>query len=150
MNTQALPFSDRITPRAKATMTRHADAAARELGQLHIDTAALLLGIWSEPNGLAALALANRGLDRGQTLAALEPLLPPGGAFEGGYTDVAWTALQLCWRAAVSLGHNYVGTEHLLIALLSLDADDAAPRALAALGVRVEDITAFVRAIINS
>ena len=97
---------------------------AHEAGCLEIDPEHLLLGLLAEPDGVAAQALVAQGvaLDtvREHALAAL----PPGGEKVPAlipYGAAARKALELTVREALRLGHNYVGTEHILLALLELE-----------------------------
>ena len=87
------------------------------------------------------------GIDRAKTKAELARLSPPttGG---GGYTPRAWTAMENSATIALNMGHNYVGTEHLLMALLA-DVGGIAHEALVALGVTAPEIVEFVRKTIG-
>jgi ATP-dependent Clp protease ATP-binding subunit ClpA len=140
-----------LTDRARVTLTDHAEKAATELGTKRVGTGALLLGIWGEPKGLAAKALKGAGVTRAKTLAAVVRVLPKEsvGAYTGGYTPHAWSAMENLITIAAAMGHNYIGTEHVLIALLSAPEASVASQALDALGVRAEAITDFVHKVLN-
>ncbi|MFE3516986.1 Clp protease N-terminal domain-containing protein [Streptomyces sp. NPDC059166] len=111
---------NRYTTRArKAVMTAHSESLAARNTEGAPEH--LLLGIVAEPDGLAAKALVAQGVPleaaREAALAALPPaadevpeLVP--------YGPDAKKVLELTFREALRLGHNYVGTEHLLLALL--------------------------------
>src|SRR5688572_20627965 len=142
---QWLKGANLLTPRARATLTTHAESAARELGHSYVGTAALLLGIWGEPKGLAAAALKKTGVTRGKTKSAIESIASPGDGTGEGYTPRAWAAMEHCISIAATMGHNYVGTEHILIALLSGEEESVAVKALDSLGVTVEGVTDFVK-----
>ena len=90
-----------------------------EVGPAH-----LVLGLLSEPEALAGRAITDLGVTlaavREQAVAALSPagddvpdLVP--------YDLDARKALELTFREALRLGHNYIGTEHILLALLDLE-----------------------------
>jgi ATP-dependent Clp protease ATP-binding subunit ClpA len=142
---QWLKGANLLTPRARATLTTHAEKAARELGQSFIGTEALLLGIWGEPKGLAAAALKTFKVNRAKTLAAIKAAVPPDDGTGEGYTPRAWAVMESCITIAVAMGHNFIGTEHILIALLSGEAESVAVKALSSLGVTLEGVTAFVK-----
>jgi hypothetical protein len=87
----------------------------------------LLLALFTDPNGLAAKLLAGQGIDADKVSKAITlparvddvPVLIP---FDGPAKKV----LELTFRQALRLGHNYVGTEHLLLALYEAEDDDGA------------------------
>jgi ATP-dependent Clp protease ATP-binding subunit ClpA len=111
---------ERFTVRARRVLDEHTAAASRELGHVYSGTEHILLGLWGEPEGLAAVALEQLGVTREAVRSAILELTPQGTADEplGGFTPRAWVAMGNTVGEAVSLGHNYVGTEHLLLALL--------------------------------
>jgi ATP-dependent Clp protease ATP-binding subunit ClpA len=115
-----LKGSDRFTERALEVVNVHCPAAALELGHGYIGTEHVLLALWGDPECLAVLALERLGLGRDSATAAIEALIPRGEATEitGGFTPRAWVALGNTVGEALGLGHNYVGTEHMLLALL--------------------------------
>jgi ATP-dependent Clp protease ATP-binding subunit ClpA len=115
-----LKGSDRFTGRALTVVNVHCPAAALELGHGYIGTEHVLLGLWGDPECLAVLALERLGLDRDTVLSAIVAVIPRGEATEitGGFTPRAWVALGNTVGEALGLGHNYVGTEHMLLALL--------------------------------
>ena len=112
------PEFNRWTPRARLALQEAADAAAR-LGQGFVGTEHLLLGICKEEN-LAGVALDALGI---QAAALVETMQARIGAHRSvpsdglPFTPLARRALEMTFREALRLGHNYVGTEHLLIAL---------------------------------
>jgi uncharacterized protein YjiS (DUF1127 family) len=135
------PTLERFTPRARHAVDAAA-AAARSLGHNYVGTEHLLLGLFTEPEGLAARALTDAGIERAAVEAKVleilprqsEPLLdnPP-------YIPAASLALQGALGEALRLGHNYIGTEHILLALVR-DRSTLAARALADLGVSADQI----------
>jgi len=95
----------------------------------------LLLGLLSEPDGLGAAAILAQGVPLATVRQRAGEILPP--AVEPvpeliPYDPQAQKALELTFRQALRLGHSYVGTEHILLALLELE-DGTGP--LADLGV---------------
>ena len=111
---------ERFTDRARRVVVL-AQEEARLLNHGAIGTEHLLLGLIHEGHGVAALALAGFQLDLESVRTDVVEL---SGAAEGTpdghvpFTDRAKKALELSLRAALELGHNYIGTEHLLLGLL--------------------------------
>ncbi|SDE20645.1 Clp amino terminal domain-containing protein, pathogenicity island component [Blastococcus fimeti] len=110
----------RFTPRARNVVTA-AQEEARNAGNAELGLVHLVLGLLSEPEGLAGKAITAQGVPltriREVATAALPPAtddLPALIPFDGP----ARKALELTFREALRLGHNYIGTEHVLLALL--------------------------------
>lgn len=116
----------RFTPRAKHTVMAAHDEA-RAAGSDVMVPAHLVLGLLSEPEALAAKLLeAATTLDRVRELATAalpQPVEEPPSVVP--YGPDAKKVLEVTFRQALRLGHNYVGTEHLLLALLEADPDGA-------------------------
>jgi ATP-dependent Clp protease ATP-binding subunit ClpA len=112
---------NRFTPRAKnVVMAAHNEAHAAH--HAHTGTGHLVLGLLSEPTAIAAQAILAQGVTLETVRETVTAALPP--AAEGDvpelipYDGDAKKALELTFREALRLGHNYIGTEHLLLALL--------------------------------
>ncbi|MFC9342157.1 Clp protease N-terminal domain-containing protein [Streptomyces sp. NPDC057020] len=111
---------NRFTPRARnVVMASQNEATA--VGNGEITTAHLALGLLAEPEGIAAHWITSRGVTLDQVREAAAATLPP--AVENPPTLVPYDAaakkvLELTFREALRLGHNYVGTEHILLALM--------------------------------
>lgn len=125
----------RFTPRARNVMIA-AQEAARASGSAQITPPHLVLGLLSEPHGLAAQAIIAQKLTLDSVRDTLVAALPPAGDQEPPalipYDAQAKEALELTFAEALRLGHNYVGTEHVLLALL---AQEAGQGPLASLGL---------------
>ncbi|MER5371900.1 Clp protease N-terminal domain-containing protein [Streptomyces sp. NPDC002553] len=113
----------RYTPRARSVvMAAHNEAkAARNAEGL---PAHLILGLFAEPEALAAKALNEQGVSADAAREAATAALPP--AVEEApdlvpYGSDAKKVLELTFREALRLGHNYIGTEHILLALLEFE-----------------------------
>lgn len=94
---------------------------ARAAGGVEIGTGHLILGLLAEPEGLAASTLRAQGIASDDVRAAVTAVLPPGQAEVPDlipFDTSAKKALELTFREALRLGHSYVGTEHILLALL--------------------------------
>jgi hypothetical protein len=133
----AHPFA-RFTNRAKHTVAA-AQQEARELGFDYIATEHLGLGLLHEPEGIAAKAMVALEVPLATVREALIGALPKGRADmtvldKLPFTQPAKKTLALALREALGLGHNYIGTEHLLLGLLDAEEDSTAV-ALGALGI---------------
>ncbi|TRV72971.1 ATP-dependent Clp protease ATP-binding subunit [Streptomyces sp. 130] len=111
----------RFTQRAK-NVVMAAQNEARAAGNTEIGTTHLVLGLLGEPEGLAAAFIKAQGVVLDTVRQAAAEALPP--AAEGEipelipYNADARKALELTFREALRMGHNYIGTEHILLALL--------------------------------
>ncbi|MFG2879062.1 Clp protease N-terminal domain-containing protein [Streptomyces sp. NPDC048337] len=113
----------RFTPRARNVVVA-SQQEAHAAGGTEICTGHLVLGLLAEPEGLAALALAAQGVAADDVRAAVTATLPPAAAEVPAlipFDANAKKALELTFREALRLGHGYVGTEHILLALLELE-----------------------------
>lgn len=134
---------DRFTPRARNAVVA-AQSEARAAGNDRITTEHLVLGLLSEPEGIGAKALVARGLTPREVREATNAHLPATGPhvpelipFDAG----AKKALELTFREALRQGHNYVGTEHILLALLEHEDGSGV---LHELGVDKEAVAAHI------
>lgn len=115
----------RFTPRARNVIVV-AQNTAQKAGNVEISPDHLLLGLFDDPEGLAAKLLTGQGVDADAVASAVQ--LPP--RTEGGlpaltpFNSAAKKALELTFRQALRLGHNYIGTEHILLALWEAEDDD--------------------------
>jgi len=139
----------RFTTRARnAVIASHNEATAA--GNPEIGPAHLLLGLLSEPDAIAARLLVARGLSLDAIRTAAQSELP-GASDEVPalipYDAGARKVLELTVREALRLGHNYVGTEHLLLALLDLEADDGV---LTRLGIDKDSAEVDILAMLNT
>jgi hypothetical protein len=115
----------RFTERARAVVVR-AQNKAHAAGNLEITPEHLLLALFDDPDGLAARLLVGQGIDGAKVAESIE--LPPR-ADEAPPTLIPFNGpakkvLELTFRQALRLGHNYVGTEHILLALHEEEGDD--------------------------
>jgi hypothetical protein len=128
----------RFTPRARNVVT-FARSEAEARGSKQVTNAHVLLGLLSEPDGLAAQAIVTLGAPIEQVRASTYELLGPAKSASRGrvaFTRDAKKTLELSLREALHLNHNYIGTEHLLLGLLR--SNDDASAMLAGLGVSRE------------
>jgi hypothetical protein len=114
---------NRFTPRARNTLMA-AQEEARAAGNAEGRPEHLVLGLLSEPDALAAQAIVAQGVTLDAVRAAVTATLPPAAGDVPAlipYDAGAKKALELTFREALRLGHNYVGTEHVLLALLEFE-----------------------------
>ncbi|BBX17218.1 hypothetical protein CRI77_04520 [Mycolicibacterium duvalii] len=107
----------RFTDRARSVIVE-AQNRAHAAGNAEITPAHLVLGLFADPTGLAARLVADQGVDIAAVARTIE--LPERAADVPAlipFDSRAKKALELTFRQALRLGHNYIGTEHLLLAL---------------------------------
>ena len=128
---------ERFTERARLVMKRAKDEAAR-LGNGQASTEHILLGLIAESEGIAATAIRNLGINletlrfevlkhvkhEGDTLQTGEIQLSPSGK----------RAIELAGQEAQGFGHNYIGTEHLLLGVIR-ESEGIAARVLLNMGI---------------
>jgi ATP-dependent Clp protease ATP-binding subunit ClpA len=149
------PTFERFTPRARSVLKAAAEAA-HAAGHPRVSSGYLLLGLFAEPDGVAARALEATGVSQEHIRAALQTTAGPdahaaasrpglAGSPEdaGRYTPDAKRVLRDALAVALELAHNYIGTEHLLLGLYGDPASPAA-RILASAGASEDDIRAQV------
>ncbi|ROO91056.1 ClpA/ClpB-like protein [Actinocorallia herbida] len=141
---------ERFTPRAKNTLMAAMHEAHRA-GNAEMLPAHLALGLLAEPQALAAKAIVEQGVTPDSVRAALTATLPPAVPEVPElipYDAQSKKVLELTFREALRLGHNYIGTEHVLLALLEVE-DGTGP--LHSAGVTKDAtearITAFIEAL---
>ena len=162
----ALPLAERIrkaTGRRQPTgrFQRFTDEArravylaaeeARLLRHSHVGTEHLLLGLVAEDEGLAAKALESLGLSLAEVRRQVTEIAEPGqhtSPLHIPFTPQAKKALELSLREALSLGHNYVGTEHLLLGVLGREHGIGA-RVLTRLGAGHDRVRERVADLVN-
>jgi hypothetical protein len=113
----------RFTPRAR-NVVMASQNEARASGHAEIRPEHLVLGLLAEPAGLAAKAIVAQGVSPEALREAVAAVLPPPADQVPElipYDGQGKKALELTFREALRLGHNYIGTEHILLALLELE-----------------------------
>lgn len=120
---------------------------ARRLNHNYIGTEHLLLGLLAEGEGVAAKALVELGVSLKTTRIQVESQIGRGKESPGGYvpfTPRSKKVLELSLREALLLGHNYIGTEHLLLGLIREGQGVAAQILTRPEGVEIDDVRAKV------
>jgi ATP-dependent Clp protease ATP-binding subunit ClpA len=139
---------ERFTPRARQSVIA-AQKAAHEAGNNEITPAHLILGVLSDPEALVAKLLRTQHVDPESLLSSIT-LPPPAETVPVliPFSGTARKALELTFREALRLGHNYIGTEHLLLALLELEDGDGSLHQAGVAKDRVEtDLVAVLQSL---
>lgn len=133
---------ERFTDRARR-VTVLAQEEARLLGHNYLGTEHILLGLLHEGEGVAAKALESLKIDLYQVRREVEELMGTrGGAAPSGhipFTPRAKKVLELSLREALQLGHNYIGTEHVLLGLIR-EGSGVAAQVLVKLGAELDSV----------
>lgn len=132
-------MNNRFTARAIKVLEL-AQYEAGELGQNYIGTEHLLLGLIHEGEGIAARALMSLGIDLLTVHNRLESMIGPIDESQEGrfsYTPRAKRVMELAIDEAQSLGHNYIGTEHILLGLIR-ENEGIAAKVLISLGADLD------------
>ena len=119
-----------------------AQEEARRLGHNFVGTEQILLGLIGEGTGIAAKTLKSMGVNLKDARVEVEKIIGRGSGFvavEIPFTPRAKRVLELSWDEARQLGHNYIGTEHLLLGLIR-EGEGVAARVLENLGVDLNKI----------
>ena len=136
---------ERFTEKAiKVSML--AQEEARRLGHNFVGTEQVLLGLIGEGTGIAAKTLKSMGVNLKDARVEVEKIIGRGSGFvavEIPFTPRAKRVLELSWDEARQLGHNYIGTEHLLLGL-TREGEGVAARVLENLGVDLNKIRSNV------
>jgi ATP-dependent Clp protease ATP-binding subunit ClpC len=123
-----------------------AQEEARLLNHNYIGTEHILLGVIHEGEGVAARALRSLGIDLDAVRQEVEEIIGRGGSSPSGhipFTPRAKKVLELSLREAMQLGHNYIGTEHILLGLLR-EGEGVACQSLVKLGANLATVRARV------
>ena len=111
---------ERFTEKAVRVVTCAQDEA-RRLGHNFVDVEMLLIGILAEGSGVAYIILKSMGVNIKEVREEVEKLSGRGCGIVSSkipFTPRVKKVLELSWDKARQLGHNYIGTEHLLLALI--------------------------------
>ncbi|MFJ2925488.1 Clp protease N-terminal domain-containing protein [Streptomyces massasporeus] len=138
----------RYTVRARnVVMTAHSESKAARNAEGVPEH--LVLGLLAEPEGLAAKAIVEQGVPLDAVREAATAALPPAVDEVPElvpYGQAAKKVLELTFREALRLGHNYIGTEHILLALLEHENGEGV---LSGLGIGKEQTERYVAAVLK-
>ena len=127
---------ERFTERARKVVVL-AQEEARQFNHNYIGTEHLLLGLLREDEGVAARALSSLNVTLDEVREQVESIVGYGEEGTGGqapFTPRSKKVLELALREALQLGHNYIGTEHILLGLVR-ESEGVAARVLSNLDV---------------
>jgi ATP-dependent Clp protease ATP-binding subunit ClpC len=129
----------RFTPRARKVMSLAQDAA-RSVKHSHVGTEHVLIGILDEGGNLAVKVLADLDVDaddlRSELRASMGPATKGKAEAHLPFTPLSKRALEQTAKEALRLGHNYVGSEHLLLGLLATE-EGVASKVLRRMGIEL-------------
>ena len=131
----------RFTEKAEKAVSLSQESAMA-LGHNYVGTEHLLLGLIKEGSGVAAKVLQNQGITEDKVLKEIEELIGHGestGEQPLGFTPRTKRVLELSFREARRMGHNYIGTEHLLVGILK-EGESVAVRILMDLGLEPQKL----------
>ena len=141
---------ERFTDRARRVVVL-AQEEARLLNHNYIGTEHILLGLIHEGEGVAAKALESLGISLEAVRSQVEEIIGQGGSSPSGhipFTPRAKKVLELSLREALQLGHNYIGTEHILLGLIR-EGEGVAAKALEALNISLDAVREQVQETIG-
>jgi ATP-dependent Clp protease ATP-binding subunit ClpC len=140
---------ERFTDRARRVVVL-AQEEARTLDHNYIGTEHILLGLIREGEGVAASALEALGISPADIRGDLEAIIGRGDQAPVGnipFTPRAKKVLELSLREALQLGHNYIGTEHILLGLVR-EGEGVGAEVLAKRGATLELVRAEVMTLV--
>jgi excisionase family DNA binding protein len=144
------PFGDKFTDQARKVLAL-ASEEARQYNHVGVGTEHILLAIMSEDEGIAVKALAQLQVQPSEVRAQIETLHPTGeqpvGNGQIGVTAQGKESLELAVQEARSLGHHYLGTEHLLLGLLREERESGG-QVLRKSGVTIEKAREIVKQLL--
>lgn len=131
---------NKFTERARKILVLAQEEAAK-LGHGYIGTEHLLLGLSHEESGVAAKALASLNINLATVREQVEKVIGRGNGADGeiGYTPRAKKVIELALAEAQQLGHNYVGTEHILLGLIR-EGEGVAAHVLSGMGADINAV----------
>ena len=141
---------EKFSERARRVLTL-AQEEARHLNHSYIGTEHILLGLVREEEGVATKVLVNLGVSLNKVRSAVEFIIGHGeksSSGEIGLTPRAKKVIELAIDEARHLGHNYIGTEHLLLGLLR-EGEGVAAGVLDSLGITLERTRAETTRILS-
>lgn len=137
--------------KAASDVLNNAMSSARTLGHTYIGTEHILLGLLSVENGVASKLLTNRGVTLEKTRELVSEIAgtgEPSDVGPGDMTPRTKRLIEIAARESMRLGQNYIGTEHILLAMLN-EPDCVGIKLLSLQNVTTsdiaEDLTAFFR-----
>jgi ATP-dependent Clp protease ATP-binding subunit ClpA len=141
---------ERFSDRARRVVVL-AQEEARMLNHNYIGTEHILLGLAHEGEGVAAKALESLGVSLGEVRRQVEDIIGRGQSEPSGhipFTPRAKKVLELSLREAIQLGHNFIGTEHILLGILR-EGEGVAAQILVKLGADLNRVRLEVKTLLE-
>ena len=143
---------NRFTERARKVIIL-AKEEAKRFNHDYIGTEHILLGLLSEGEGVAAVVLQKMGLNLQQIRLEIEKIVKPGPPMvvsgDIPFTPTAKKVIELSSEEARSLGHNYIGTEHILLGLIR-EGEGVASQVLLNLGLDLNKVREEIAELLGS
>jgi len=143
-------FENRFTERAENAL-RYAHESAMNLGHNYVGTEHILLGLLREGGGVAYRVLQNQGVTEDKVVAKIDELIGISintGEQPAGLTPRTKRVLELSFAEARRMGHNYIGTEHILLGILR-EGESVAVRIMTDLGVDIQKLYVEIVRMLN-
>lgn len=139
----------RFTEKAEKAISLSQESAM-QLGHDYVGTEHLLLGLVKEGTGVAARVLQSQGVTEDRVIKEIEGLIGRGEEARQplGFTPRTKRVLELSFREARRMGHNYIGTEHLLMGIMK-EGESVAVRILMDLGIDPQKLFAEIVNTLN-
>jgi ATP-dependent Clp protease ATP-binding subunit ClpC len=143
---------ERYTDRARRVVVL-AQEEARDLGHNYVGTEHILLGLIHERTGVAARALTALGVSQDETRTQVEAIIGRGdlARVQDGpipFTPRTKKVLELAAREALQLGHDYIGTEHILLGLMR-EGDGVGAQVLNSAGIEFSAVRHQIRELLR-
>ena len=141
---------ERFTDRARRVVVL-AQEEARRLNHNYIGTEHILLGLIQEGEGHAAKAIEELNINIDSVRSEVVEIIGEGQQSPSGhipFTPRAKKVLELSLREALQLGHNYIGTEHILLGLIQ-EGEGHAAKAIEELNINIDSVRSEVVEIIG-
>ncbi len=142
---------ERFTERARKVVVKAQDEA-RFLKQNYIGTEHILLGLIDEKEGIAARVFYELNASFDEIRSAIREVVTEGTSesYEHiPFTPRAKKVLELSLREALQMGHNYIGTEHIMLGLLR-EGEGVAARVLNSMGITLDNVKEKIKEILNN
>jgi hypothetical protein len=142
---------ERFTDRARRVVVL-AQEEARHLNHSHIGTEHILLGLINEKQGVAAIALTELGISLEGARAQVVEIVGQGAEEPSShipFTPRAKKVLELALREALQFGHNYIGTEHILLGLIR-EGEGVAAQVLKSQGASLDRVRQQVIQVLSA
>ncbi|MDD3519733.1 MAG: ATP-dependent Clp protease ATP-binding subunit [Actinomycetota bacterium] len=141
---------ERFTERARKVVVKAQDEA-RFLKQNYIGTEHILLGLLDEHEGIASKVLLEMGFSGEEIKLAVKAVVTEGSS--DSYEHIPFTprakkVLELSLREALQMGHNYIGTEHILLGLLR-EGEGVAARVLNSMGINLDNTKEVIKEVLR-